>query len=75
MNMHRAHFAAARRKIMKQPAPSFFRETGSRGQILVEYGLILLLIAIVVLALVTSVGKSTNNMYSKINSGVTNAMQ
>ena len=63
---------------MKQPILSFSRESGSRadsGQILVEYGLLLLLIAIVVLLMITSVGKGTNNMYSKINCSVTSAMQ
>ncbi len=78
MNMHRAHFAAARRKLMKQPVPSFSREIASRGaggQILVEYGLILLLIAIVVILMVKGLGMSTNNMYSKVNTSVTSAMQ
>ncbi len=48
---------------------------GSGGQILVEYGLVLLLIAIVVLLLVKGIGLGTNNMYSKVNSSVTSAMQ
>ncbi len=48
---------------------------GSGGQVLVEYGLVLLLIAIVVLLLVKGVGLGTNNMYSKVNCSVTSAMQ
>ncbi len=51
------------------------RRIGGSGQILVEYGLLLLLIAIVVLALVTGVGRTTNNTYSTINSRVSSAMQ
>ncbi len=63
---------------MKFPVLSFGRENGLRGisgQILVEYGFVLLLIAIVVILMVMGIGKNTNNMYSKINSGVTGAMQ
>lgn len=40
--------------------------TAEKGQTLVEYGLILVLIAIVVFGLVTVIGGQANNLYSKI---------
>ena len=45
----------------------------SRGQTLVEYALILLLIAIVVIIILASLGKTVNNTYSEISSRVTDA--
>lgn len=44
-----------------------------KGQTLVEYGLLLMLIAIVVIAIVAAVGSSTNNLYSTANSAIQNA--
>ena len=41
-----------------------------KGQTLVEYALILVLIAIVVIAMVTGIGKSSNTVYSKVNSAL-----
>jgi pilus assembly protein Flp/PilA len=41
-----------------------------KGQGLVEYALILVLIAIVVIAAVKGVGSSTNSVFSTINSGI-----
>lgn len=38
-----------------------------KGQTLVEYALLLVLIAIVVFLMVQGVGQQTNNVYSKIN--------
>lgn len=49
------------------------RLTDEAGQTLVEYGLILVLIAVVVMLIVMGVGLTTNNTYSTINSAVTNA--
>ena len=46
-----------------------------KGQSLVEYGLLLLLIAVVVVAMVKAFGQTTNNMYSTISSSVKNAMK
>lgn len=40
--------------------------TAENGQTLVEYGLILVLIAIVVFGLVTVIGGQANNLYSKV---------
>lgn len=42
-----------------------------KGQTLVEYALILVLIAIVVIAILTGVGRTTNNVYSTVNSALT----
>ncbi|MBI1919812.1 MAG: Flp family type IVb pilin [Geobacter sp.] len=44
-----------------------------KGQTLVEYGLLLILIAVVVIAIVTAVGRSTNNVYSTANSAIEKA--
>jgi pilus assembly protein Flp/PilA len=38
----------------------------SKGQTLVEYGLVLILIAVVIVAMVAVIGKKTNNTYSTI---------
>jgi pilus assembly protein Flp/PilA len=40
------------------------------GQSLVEYALILVLIAIVVIVMLAGVGTSTNQVFSRINSGL-----
>jgi pilus assembly protein Flp/PilA len=40
----------------------------SRGQTLIEYGLLLILIAVVVIAAIAIVGHKTNNTYSTIGS-------
>jgi len=42
----------------------------SRGQTLIEYGLLLILIAIVVFAAVTLLGQITNNSYSLVGSAL-----
>ncbi|HEY6837231.1 MAG TPA: Flp family type IVb pilin [Geobacteraceae bacterium] len=47
--------------------------TDRKGTTLVEYGFILLLIAIVIVLMITGLGKSTNNMYSSINQKVKSA--
>ncbi len=46
---------------------------GDRGTTLVEYGLILLLIAVAVVLAVKMVGESTNNLWSSVNSEVVRA--
>jgi Flp pilus assembly pilin Flp len=43
---------------------------GERGQGMVEYAFILLLVAIAVLISVTVLGKTTGNLYSNISSGL-----
>lgn len=41
-----------------------------KGQTLVEYALLLVLIAIVVILMVKGIGGSANNAYSKVNSAL-----
>ncbi len=41
-----------------------------KGQTIVEYALLLVLIAIVVILIVKGVGMSANNAYSKVNSAL-----
>jgi pilus assembly protein Flp/PilA len=43
-----------------------------KGQTLVEYALLLVLIAIVVIAAVTNIGKTSNNTFEKVNSALKN---
>ena len=45
--------------------------SNDKGQGLVEYALILVLIAVVVMGAVQSVGKSTNSTFTRVNSGLT----
>lgn len=45
----------------------------TQGQTLVEYALILMLIAMVVIFVLMGLGQTVNSTYSKINSGVVNA--
>ena len=47
--------------------------TNNKGQGLVEYALILMLIAIVVIVALQMFGAKLNNTYENINSGVTSA--
>lgn len=42
----------------------------SRGQTLIEYGLLLVLIAVVVITAVTLVGERTNNAFSTVSSAL-----
>lgn len=46
------------------------RRPGERGQGMVEYAFILVLVAIVVIASVTILGKTTSNLYSNVSSGL-----
>lgn len=45
----------------------------AQGQTLVEYALILMLIAMVVIFVLMGLGQTVNSTYSKINSGVVGA--
>ncbi len=45
-----------------------------RGQTLVEYSLLLVLIAVVVVLMVKGVGLTANNTYSRVNSAVSAAV-
>lgn len=42
----------------------------SKGQTLIEYGLLLILIAVVVIAALTFVGQKVNNTYSTISTSL-----
>jgi pilus assembly protein Flp/PilA len=46
------------------------RRDDQRGQGLVEYGLILILIAIVVIVVLGVVGQQTNNVFSNVSNGL-----
>jgi pilus assembly protein Flp/PilA len=48
----------------------FIGNRNEKGQTLVEYALLLVLIAIVVIAIITAVGRSTCNVYSAVNSAL-----
>ena len=52
---------------------SYFTHLKSKknGQTLVEYGLILALVAIVVVAVLTSMGRQLKNLFSKVTSSLT----
>jgi len=39
-----------------------------RGQTLIEYGMVLILIAVIIVAMVLVIGQKTNNTYSTIGS-------
>jgi len=43
---------------------------GEKGQTIVEYALLLILIAIVVILVVKGIGLTTNNSYSQVNSAL-----
>lgn len=59
---------------MKKPYVRFLRPIiNNKGQGLVEYALILLLIAIVVILALKMLGGQLNSTYENIDSGVTNA--
>lgn len=58
-------------KRMFQKAASTLQKNNGQG--LVEYALILALVAIVVLAALTGIGKSSNTTFSTINSAITEA--
>jgi pilus assembly protein Flp/PilA len=50
--------------------PTSRRRDDERGQGLVEYGLILVLIAIAVIVVVGVVGHQTNNVFSNVSNGL-----
>ena len=51
-------------------APTSRRRDDERGQGLVEYGLIIILIAIFVIVVVGVMGHQTNNVFSNVSSGL-----
>jgi pilus assembly protein Flp/PilA len=50
--------------------PADGREDGERGQGMVEYALILMLVAIVVIVILQLVGHQTNNVFSNVSNGL-----
>jgi pilus assembly protein Flp/PilA len=54
----------------KGDSPRVVRRAGQRGQGMVEYAFILVMIAVVVLISVVVLGKQTSNLYSNIASGL-----
>lgn len=59
---------------MKKPTAKIFRLVeNNKGQGLVEYALILMLIAMVVIVALQLFGVKLSNTYENINSGVTSA--
>jgi len=51
----------------KKKSPHIPLPYNHRGQVLIEYGFLLILIAVVVIAAVTLVGQKTQNKYSTIS--------
>ncbi len=47
----------------------FLSKEGQQGQGLMEYALVLALVAVVVIAIITLVGPQIGNMYSRITHG------
>ena len=47
----------------------FLENEGQRGQGLIEYALVLVLVAVVVIAIISLVGPQIGNMYSRITHG------
>ena len=55
---------------MRVKMSTMWKSAKSRGQGLVEYALILVLIAIVVILILTFLGQQVNSTFSKIGSGL-----
>ena len=55
---------------LESEAESHTGRRGERGQGMVEYAFILVLVAMVVLVSVVVLGKQTSNLYSNISSGL-----
>jgi pilus assembly protein Flp/PilA len=49
---------------------AYRRDDDERGQGMVEYALILMLIAIVVIVVLSVVGQQTNNVFSNVSNGL-----
>lgn len=58
-------------ELLQKKRPSMLR--GARGQGLVEYALILMLVALVVVFAVRTLGTTANSNYENINSSLINA--
>jgi Flp pilus assembly pilin Flp len=65
-----AFFPALVALVRSMTVPASRRRDDERGQGLVEYGLILVLIAIFVVIVVGVVGHQTNNVFSNVSNGL-----
>jgi Flp pilus assembly pilin Flp len=65
-----AFFPALVALVRAMTVPTGLRRDSERGQGLVEYGLILILIAIFVIVVVGVVGHQTNNVFSNVSNGL-----
>ncbi len=70
LDMIPAFFPALVALVRSLTAPTSRRRDDERGQGLVEYGLILILIAIFVIVVVGVVGHQTNNVFSNVSNGL-----
>lgn len=65
-----AFFPALVALVRAMTVPTSRRRDDERGQGLVEYGLILILIAVFVIVVVGIVGHQTNNVFSNVSNGL-----
>ena len=65
-----AFFPALVALVRSMTVRTSLRRDSERGQELVEYGLILILIAIFVIVVVGVVGHQTNNVFSNVSNGL-----
>jgi Flp pilus assembly pilin Flp len=65
-----AFFPALVALVRSMTVRTSLRRDSERGQGLVEYGLILILIAIFVIVVVGVVGHQTNNVFSNVSNGL-----
>jgi Flp pilus assembly pilin Flp len=70
VDMIPAFFPALVALVRSVTRPTSRRRDSERGQGLVEYGLILILIAIFVIVVVGVVGHQTNNVFSNVSNGL-----
>jgi Flp pilus assembly pilin Flp len=70
LDMIPAFFPALVALVRSLTGPTSRRRDDERGQGLVEYGLILILIAIFVIVVVGVVGHQTNNVFSNVSNGL-----
>ena len=65
-----AFFPALVALVRSWTTPTIRRRDDERGQGLVEYGLIIVLVAIFVIIVVGVVGHQTNNVFSNVSNGL-----
>ncbi len=70
IHMIPAFFPALVALVRSCAVPTSRRRDDERGQGLVEYGLVIILIAIVVIVVVGAVGHQANNVFSNVANGL-----